>query len=94
MAGNGSSRVDLVIQENNKNNSQANNSNYYIGDIKTGKTTVQGTTYLLDQMNQNQDNILGTTTNYQNIPGVMHWQFNPGKSNPQQKFFKGVFYGK
>lgn len=49
--------MDLVIQENDKYNSMANPNQYYIGDIKTGKSS-SGSTYGRKQMNKNQNNIL------------------------------------
>ncbi len=84
--GGGSSRLDLLIHENNSSNNMANPAYYYMGDIKTG-STVTGSTYGQSQMERNQRNVLGYSTGRTNIPGVTHWQFNPGRTTPQQNVF-------
>ncbi len=76
----GSSRIDILIQEIEGNNPMVNENNYYMGDIKTGKTK-SGSTYGEKQMDKNERNVFGDQNNGQK---VTHWQFNPGNVSPIQ----------
>ena len=74
----GSSRIDLLIREIESNNPMSDGNNYYIGDIKTGKSQ-SGSTYGKSQIDKNEHNVFNNQNNGQK---VTHWQFNPGHVSP------------
>lgn len=80
--GNGSSRVDIYINETNRgSNHMANPNQWIVGDIKTGKAQ-----YKTKQQQKNERNIKGTQTvngkqnpNYNANYVFDHIEFKPGK---------------
>lgn len=78
--------MDLLIHETGSN-TMVNPNNYYIGDIKTGKTK-RGSTYGTAQMAKNQGNLRNQSiTTRAPIAGVTHWQFTPGNVSPTERIF-------